>query len=146
MDRWSPLEERCVLRELSSELNDLSRQVIGAAIEVHRHLGAGHLEQVYENALCVELRLRGICFERQRSFKMIYKGESVGEGRMDLVVDKRLILELKAVEQVVNLFRAQLRSYLRATGIELGLLINFNTPRLVDGVERLVNTRQFQLS
>jgi len=127
-----------VLHEPDSQTDALAHTVIGAAIEVHRHLGPGFLESVYEEALCVELRLRKIPFERQRPAKVEYKGESVGEGRLDLLVDDRLIVELKAVREVAPIHRAIVVSYLKATEKNLALLINFKVTRLKDGVQRVV--------
>ena len=127
-----------VLHEPDSRTDALAREVIGAAIEVHRHLGPGFLEKVYEEALCVELRLRKIPFERQRPAKVEYKGEYVGEGQLDLLVDERLIVELKAVREVAPIHRAIVVSYLKATGKTLALLINFKVSRLKEGVQRVV--------
>lgn len=126
------------LREPDRATDELAHAVIGAAIEVHRHLGPGFLESVYEEALCVELRLRGIPYERQRPAKVEYKGEYVGEGRLDLLVGQRLVVELKAIREVLPIHRAVVLSYLKATGNSLALLINFNVPRLRDGVQRVV--------
>jgi GxxExxY protein len=126
------------LHEPDPETDELAHAVIGAAIEVHRILGPGFLEAVYEQALCVELRLRSIPFERQKPAKVEYKGEYVGEGRLDLLVNDRLIVELKALREVAPIHTAIVLSYLKATGRRLALLINFNVPRLKDGVRRLV--------
>ena len=126
------------LHEPARETDELAHAVIGAAIEVHRILGPGFLEAVYEQALCVELRLRGIPFERQKPTKVDYKGEYVGEGRLDLLVNDRLVVELKAVRELAPIHTAIVLSYLKATGRRLALLINFNVSRLKDGVRRLV--------
>jgi GxxExxY protein len=122
--------------------DELAHAVICAAIEVHRLPGPGYLESVYEAALCVELDLRGIPFVRQKSMAVDYKGHSVGKGRLDFVVDGCLIVELKAVEAVAPLHTAQVLSYLKATNLALGLLINFNVPVLKNGVKRIVLTNQ----
>jgi len=127
-----------VLYEPDCETDSLAHAVIGAAIEVHRYLGPGFLESVYEEALCVELRLRKISFERQRPTKVEYKGEYVGEGRLDLLVGDRLGVELKAVREVAPIHRAIVLSYLKATGKSLALLINFKVSRLKEGVQRVV--------
>jgi GxxExxY protein len=119
-------------------LDRLAHQVIGAAIEVHRRLGPGFLESVYEEALCIELKLRGIPFERQVKRDIDYKGHSVGEGRMDLLVDKWLVVELKAVDGLAPIHSAQVISYLKATGYRLGLLINFNVPVLKEGIRPVI--------
>lgn len=123
-----------VLLEPERETDELAHAVIGAAIEVHRVLGPGFLEEVYEQALCVELRLRGIPFERQKPAK----GEYVGEGRLDLLVNDRLVVELKAVREIAPIHTAIVLSYLKATGRRLALLINFKVPQLRDGIRRIV--------
>jgi GxxExxY protein len=125
-------------REPSAEEDRLAREVIGAAIEVHRVLGPGLLESVYEEALCIELQLRGLAFVRQPAVDLAYKGHSVGRGRLDLLVGDRLVVELKAVDALSGVHTAQVISYLRTTGYRLALLINFNVPVLKDGVKRIV--------
>ncbi|MFZ5509007.1 MAG: GxxExxY protein [Pseudomonadota bacterium] len=120
--------------------NTLSNRVIGAAIEVHRILGPGLLESVYELALERELALQGMMAHRQRPVSLEYKGVSLGDGfRLDILVNDLLLVEIKAVEQVLPLHEAQLLTYLRLTGKKLGLLINFNTRTLKDGIKRVVN-------
>ena len=119
-------------------LDVLVREVIGAVIEVHRELGPGYLESVYEDALVVEFALRGVAYTRQVPISVAYKGTVVGEGRLDVLVDGRLILELKAVERLLPIHKAQLISYLKATGYKLGLLINFNERLVRDGIQRVV--------
>jgi GxxExxY protein len=114
-----------------------ARAVIGAAIEVHRILGPGYLESVYEEALAAELEIRGIPFQRQVVFSLDYKGRAVGTSRLDLLVDGCLVVELKAVEMIAEIHVAQAISYLKATSHRLALIINFNMPRLVDGVKRV---------
>ena len=128
------------LREPDAETDALAHAVIGASIEVHRQLGPGFLEQLYEEALCVELRLRDVPFQRQKLVKAEYKGIYVGEGRLDLLVGQRLVVELKAVKSFAPIHRARVISYLKLTGHQLGLLINFNVPVLKDGVQRVVLT------
>jgi GxxExxY protein len=123
-------------REPERMEDELAYAVIGCAIEVHRHLGPGYLESVYEEALAVELRLRGIPYERQKTFAVSYKDRSVGEGRLDFLVAGRLVVELKSVEALAPIFKAQVISYLRANGFHLGLLIN--VPVLKDGIQRIV--------
>ena len=127
-------------REPDHTLDDLARGVIGAAIEVHRHLGPGYLESVYQEALAVELRLRGIPFEPQKPISIDYKGTKAGEGRLDFLIDGRLITELKAVDTIAPIHKAQVISYLKAMDLQLGLLINFNTTLLKDGIQRIVLT------
>lgn len=130
--------ERKILREPDEPLDRLAYAVIGCALEVHRALGAGFLESVYEEALCLELHRQGIPFARQREISINYKGDPVGVGRLDILVDDQLIVELKAVEALGPIHKAQVLSYLRMTGCKLGLLINFNVVLLRQGVERIV--------
>ncbi len=124
--------------EPGPEPNRLSRAVIGAAIEVHRVPGPGLLESVYEEALRIERAERQAQFVRQPHVDLQYKGHPVDQGRLDLLVGDQLVVELKAVEEIADVHVAQVLSYLRTTGYTLGLLINFNVPRLVDGVRRIV--------
>lgn len=128
-------------REQPAALNALSARVIGACIEVHRQLGPGLLEAVYEDCLCEELGSRGIPFERQVSIPVVYKGRVVpgARYRIDLVVDQSLVVELKSAERLLAVHKAQVLTQLRLTGLRLGLLVNFLVPRLVDGVRRVVN-------
>ena len=128
--------------EPDAQLNELSNVVIGAAIEVHRYFGPGFLEQVYEDSTCVELSNREIPYQRQMSMKLDYKGHPVGQGRIDLIVDQKLLVELKAVDSLQPIHTAQVMSYLKATGLQLGLLINFNVPLLKKGIERIVLTNR----
>ena len=124
--------------EPNFRVDALARAVIGAAIEVHRILGPGYLESVYEEALALEFALRQIPFERQKPVSVIYKGHSVGASRLDFLVDGCLIVELKAVDALAPVHQAQVISYLKATGLHLGLLMNFNVSILKDGVRRMV--------
>ena len=118
---------------------ELTRQIIGAAMEVHRQLGPGLLESAYEECLCHELRLRGISFQRQLDLPVEYKGLKLDCGyRLDLVVEDKVIVELKAVESILPVHEAQLLTYLRLTGKRVGLLINFNVPVLRRGIVRRV--------
>ena len=131
---------RTVRREPTAEQDGLARQVIGAAIEVRRILGPGLLESVYEEALCIELTDRCVAFVRQPAVDLKYKGRSVGKGRLDLLVGNCVVVELKAVEVLTNVHKAQLISYLKTTGHRLGLLINFNVAVLRDGIKRVVSS------
>ncbi len=126
------------MRELGVEVEQLAYGVIGAAIEVHRMLGPGFLESVYERALCVELQLRRIPFICQGMVAVNYKSCMVGEGRLDLLVGNALIVELKAVEKLAPIHSAQVLSYLKMTNHQLGLLINFNVLILKDGIKRII--------
>jgi len=116
----------------------LTEKIIGCAIEVHRRLGPGLLESIYESALCIELEHCGLKFERQLSLPITYRDRSVGDLRMDIVVDKAVILELKSVERIDPVFEAQLLTYLRLSGLKTGLLINFNSRLLHQGIKRLI--------
>lgn len=119
---------------------ELSGTIIGAAIEVHREIGPGLLESIYEHCLARELREAGIPFLQQHPLPVRYKGERLDMGfRVDLWVDQRIIVEIKAVEVLQEIHRAQLLSYLKLADSKLGLLINFNEPVLTDGVRRVVN-------
>ena len=122
-----------------NERDPLTAAVIGAAIEGHRHLGPGLLEKAYEVALCAELELCGIAFQRQVPQPVHYKGVDLDcEYRMDIVVEGRLILELKSVEALLPLHTAQILTYMKLANIRVGLLMNFNTPMLKDGFKRYV--------
>jgi GxxExxY protein len=127
-------------QEPEEGLNRLTEAVIGAAIEVHRVLGPGFLESLYEQALCLELARRAIFFARQVGVSVLYKGTPIGEARLDLVVEGRLLVELKATEGYAPTHLAQVLSYLKATQLTLGLLINFNVPSLRQGLRRVVRT------
>lgn len=121
-------------------LDRLAHRVIGAGLEVHRNLGPGYLESVYEKALGVELERKGISFAQQYPFQIFYKGTAVGQGRLDFLMEGRLLLELKAVESLLAVHKAQVLSSLRATDLKLGLLLNFNTATLNQGLFRVINT------
>ena len=122
------------------EINDLTGQVISAAIEVHKNLGPGLLESVYEECLCRELDLRKIPYERQRELPIEYKGLNLDCGyRLDIFVANRVIVELKACESLQPIHEAQLLTYLKMTDVKVGLLINFNVSLLKDGIKRIAN-------
>ena len=125
------------------EINELSGKVIQSAIEVHKHMGPGLLEAVYQQCLEYELIEHGLYVEREISLPVRYKSlsfESVY--RMDFLINRKLVVELKAVETVLPVHRAQLLSYLKMGQFPLGLLINFNVPKLVDGVKRIINSSE----
>jgi GxxExxY protein len=125
--------------ELRKTLNDLTKSVIGVAIEVHRALGPGLLESAYEICLCRELNLREIQFRRQVPIPVGYKGVKLDCGyRSDVIIEDSLLLELKAVDALLPIHEAQLLSYLKLTGLNVGLLINFNVELLRDGIRRRV--------
>ena len=114
----------------------LTEQIISAAVEVHRLLGPGLLESIYEEALCHELSLRGIAFEQQKPMDILYKGKVIKGQRLDLVVNGQVVVEIKAVSRLEDIFKAQVLSYLKSTGLKRALLINFGQQKLVDGVKR----------
>jgi GxxExxY protein len=118
---------------------DVTEEVIGAAIEVHRELGPGLLESAYELCLCHELHLRGLAFEHQLDLPVKYKGISLDCGyRMDILVEGRVVIELKAVPKLVPVHSAQLLTYMRLSGVDTGLLLNFHEATLRDGLVRMV--------
>jgi GxxExxY protein len=129
-----------LLVEPSERLNSLSRRVIDSAFEVHRVLGPGFSEALYGHALAVELRRRAIPFERQVALAVTYKGETVGEGRVDFLVEGDLIVELKSVERIAPVHVAQVIAYLKAFRRPLGLLVTFNVNLLRYGIRRVVLT------
>jgi GxxExxY protein len=118
----------------------ITERIIAAAIEVHRHLGPGLLESVYEECLCHELRLMGLRFERQTHMPIVYKGLKLeGAYRADLVVEDSVVVEIKATEGTAPVHHSQLLTYLKVSDRRVGLLINFNVPVLKDGLKRVVN-------
>ncbi len=118
----------------------LTEQIIGAAIEVHRQLGPGLLESTYESCLCYELDELGLSYEGQKALPVVYKNRKVDCGyRLDMLVDDKVILELKSVQSLEDIHTAQLLSYLKLSGLETGLLINFNVKQLIQGVRRVAN-------
>lgn len=119
-----------------ADLDKLSQRVIGAAIEVHRQAGPGFAESVYEEALVHEVELRNIPHSRQHRVNVIYKDRTVGEGVLDLLIEEKLVIELKSVETLTPLFTGQVVSYLRAMKLSRGLLINFNVELLKQGLKR----------
>ena len=128
------------LQEPGEVADELAAIVVDAAIEVHRHLGPAFLENVYENALCHEFRSRHVPFERQVVVPVLYKGLQVGEGRIDLLVGSLVVLELKVLPALDRIHTAQLLSYLKATSLQLGFLLNFGQARMRMGIRRLVRT------
>ncbi len=115
----------------------LTGQIISSAIEVHRILGPGLLESIYEEALCYEFSLNNIPFDRQKEVNVIYKDKVIKGQRLDLIVNKEVVVEIKSVRKLEDIFTAQVLSYLKSTGIKRALLINFGESKLVDGVKRL---------
>lgn len=122
----------------NDSLRELTQKIIGCAIEVHRQLGPGLLEGTYEAAICVELRDAGLSFAQQTIVPVMYKGREIGEYKPDLVVEDAVIVEIKSVARHDPVFEAQVLTYLRVTGKRIGLLINFNSRLLKDGIKRFV--------
>ena len=116
----------------------ISDRIIGAAIEVHRQLGPGLLETPYKRALCIELRYQALRVETSRQIPMQYRGELIGEYIPDLIVENTVVVEVKSVSHLEPVFTAQVVTYLRITNLRVGLLLNFNAPKLVDGLKRVV--------
>lgn len=127
------------LSSTKQENDRITGEIIGAAIEVHRELGPGLLESIYEEALCIELALRGINFVRQADIDIVYKGRVLKGQRIDLIVEGEVIVELKSLSKLPDIAMAQTLSYLKATGLKRGLIINFGEKRLIDGVKRVSN-------
>ncbi len=123
--------------EPDPRLNEVTNAVLGAGFEVHSVLGPGYQEAIYANALELEFKKRGIRYQREVQFAVCYKGEEVGKGCVDFIVEERVIVELKAVEALGPLFTAQVISYLKALNLKLALLLNFNVRRLRDGIKRI---------
>ncbi|GIK40140.1 MAG: hypothetical protein BroJett011_39730 [Chloroflexota bacterium] len=128
-------------RLTQAELNRLTEKIIGAAIEVHRHLGPGLLESAYETCLVYELERLGLTVERQKILSLVYKEILLDQGyRLDLLVEQEVIVELKVVEQISPVHEAQILSYLKFSGCKIGLLINFNVKLLKSGIHRFIMT------
>jgi len=119
-------------------LNYITERVIGCAIEVHRSLGPGLLERIYEEAMCLEMDKRRVTFVRQATYPVQYKGTLIGEHRIDLVVEDAIVVELKSVEKLDAVYTAQVLTYLKCTGLRVGLLINFNGRLLRTGIRRFI--------
>jgi GxxExxY protein len=126
---------------------ELTEKIIGAAIEVHRALGPGLLESIYQTCLAHEMSLRGLRFEKEKPLPVEYKGIRLESGyRLDFIVDDKVVVELKAVDSLHDVHKAQLLTYLKLTGCKVGLLLNFNSTVLKNGIERLVLEIKFQAS
>ncbi len=119
---------------------ELTKSIIGAAIEVHKILGPGLLESAYRECLARELSLMNIPFEKELNLPILYKGVSLDCGyRMDFMIERSIVVELKAIDEILPVHKAQLLTYLKLTGMKTGLLINFNVPILIKGITRMVN-------
>lgn len=119
------------------QFENLSKRIIGVAIEVHKELGPGFLETIYEEAMKFELNNQSIPFESQKEITVKYRDKNIGSHRLDLLVEKKIVVELKAVKEFAEIHFAQLKSYLKATGLKTGLLFNFGSPTL--RIKRVVN-------
>jgi GxxExxY protein len=134
--------QRIIKGDEYNRLNQLSRDFISAAIEVHRELGPGLLESVYEDCLCEELTVRGIRFQSQVDIPLVYKGRNTGKTfRMDLLIEDMLVVELKAIDELKPVHEVQLLTYMKLSNKPIGLLVNFNVPILKDGIKRKINGR-----
>lgn len=128
---------RQIIESPDPRLNEITKKIIAAAIEVHRHLGPGYQEAYYGIALAKEFALRGIRFIKEHKFAVSYKGEVIGSGKIDFFVEDEIVVELKSVESLAPVHTAQVLSYLKATDRKLGLIINFNAKLLKDGLKRV---------
>jgi GxxExxY protein len=131
---------RRVAEAQRTAMKELTEKIIGASIEIHRALGPGLLESAYRECLCYELSQAGLFFKKEVPLPVVYKNVKLDCGyRLDIIIEDKLILELKAIEKLLPIHEAQLLTYLKITGLTLGLLINFNVPLLKDGVKRIAN-------
>jgi GxxExxY protein len=121
-----------------NESDPLTERIIGCAIEVHRQLGPGLLESAYERAMCVELRESALRYECEVVVPVVYKGHDIGDYRVDLIVEDTVVVEIKSVDRMDRVFDAQVLTYMRVTGTRVGLLINFNSRLVRDGIKRFV--------
>jgi GxxExxY protein len=120
-------------------LNDISGLIVDAAVHVHKNLGPGLLESIYEEALCYELGKRNLAFERQKNLTVPYEDIILNtQLRLDLIVENQIVVELKSSEKIIPLYEAQLLTYLKITGLPLGLLLNFNSPLMKEGIRRII--------
>jgi GxxExxY protein len=126
--------------EFSGPAAEVTRAIIGCCIEVHRALGPGLLESMYEAALCHEFELRGLHYQRQVEMPVSYKGKPIGKGFIDLIVEGQVIVELKACEAISSVHRAQVICYLKMAKLKVGLLVNFNVAVLKDGLRRIIQS------
>jgi len=131
--------------DMPSEIERLSKEVVDCFFSVHKELGPGLLEKIYEDALCHEFDLRGLKFQRQMPVAVSYKGKKMPtDYRIDIIVDNTIIVELKAVDRVLPVHEAQILSYMKLTGSPLGLIANFNTTLMEDGIKRVVLTNNLR--
>ena len=125
---------------LTDDLEDIVHRTIGCCIRVHRELGPGYLERIYCRAIAIELECEGVPYVTERPFEIWYKGYLLSRHFVDLVVGEQVILEVKAVDRLVPLHQAQVLSYLKASRLKVGLLLNFNSPVMTDGIKRIVQS------
>ena len=137
LDDGCPVLSR-VPSDLPRHIEDVMNRIIGAGIEVHRHLGPGFLESVYHRATCIELRERGLAFNIKKRIAESYKGHHLASQELDLIVESCVVVEIKAVSQLEEIHGAQLVAYLKVSGLRAGLLMNFNKPVLRAGLRRIV--------
>jgi GxxExxY protein len=130
-------DRRLPLEPAMDDVNELTKRIIGCAVEVHRALGPGLQERTYEAAMAIELKAASLSFQRQVAVPVMYKGAWIGEYRIDLIVADAVVVEVKSVERCDPVFEAQVLSYLRASGKHIGLLINFNSHLVTQGIKRL---------
>lgn len=125
-------------QDLSDDLEALAEKVVDSIFHVHKNLGPGYPERVYESALCIELVRRGLGFEKQKIIKIVYPPDIIldPEYRLDLVIEDKIVLELKCVETILPVHQAQLYSYMKMSGVALGFLVNFNVPLIKEGIRR----------
>jgi GxxExxY protein len=124
---------------LPGSLDTLSKDVVDCIFQVHKKIGAGYLEKIYEDCFCIEMNDRGLKIQRQQPMKFMYNGKSIPtEFRLDLVVENSILVELKAAQAMHPVFDAQMYSYLQMSGLPLGFLVNFNVPLIKDGIKRFV--------
>lgn len=123
---------------LSDETESIATAVLGCCVEVHKVLGPGFREPIYSEALCYELKSRGLAFEREKSIQVAYKGINIPGQRVDLIVGAQVLVELKAIDKLAPVHKAIVTSYLKTTGLRLGLLINFRAPTLVGCIKRII--------
>lgn len=147
------MRELCVLLNMEVTLEteksdfphkDLTERIIATAIELHKRLGPGFTEDVYEEAFAYELKLTGISFARQTEFKVPYRDIVVHTYRADFVIENKVIVELKAASTLTDIHKAQVLSYLKASGLEVGLLLNFNVMMMKDGIKRVVMSDEYR--
>ena len=126
--------------DMSLEDNKLTQAIMDSLFQVHSAMGPGLIESVYEECLCHELATRGIPYEKQKTVALNYKGHQLGNGlKLDVLVDKKVVIELKSCDAILPVHKAQLMTYLKLTGLPIGFLVNFNVPLIKNGVQRFVN-------